>query len=611
MSLVHLLLLVATTELALNRLATKELRPIGELAIPWWHLVLDHVGLFLQHFTAALAVGITARALWRLSRAPHRYATPLRWGLSATGALFLATALPALIIAPDERISMLFEAAFAGVLLCLIAAQFSSRGHLASKAGVLLFTLPLAVPVLAPLLLQVFGDGEALWNDAGERIYQTGQWTMVVAALLSPYCFAPRPVLSGAARLGPLLVAALVAALGVVILRQHYEVGMRLAFHGFGIDIGPGAPSQFLIMYLVAAATIAWTLAACLSADAPARRDIGVGIGLVVMGGYGFAWPLQYLLGVVGLLTISNAALRVRDEERGQGQRAMATAPPIAATAWDRYTRALAAALRDFADGDVSLLTVRERDGAALASTAARGSDSGTSGDAEAADGSPVPVQSSEDERDSISAGPTATHLHLQRGGRDVFVRIERQHAQGAVRCIDVLCGQEPEPGEAPVWTLYALPEKLLGIGMHPEPPATDAAIAQIDDPAFAQRFRVRDAGGWSARLLDSGLRARVAAMIDGWMALWPERCLHYRVHPGHGAPLDHPLPITELAFRGSSATPDPERMVILIALLVDIARRVGLPTADADADSDADADADEHDAEHGDSDLASDEEVN
>jgi len=92
-------------------------------------------------------------------------------------------------------------------------------------------------------------------------------------------------------------------------------------------------------------------------------------------------------------------------------------------------------------------------------------------------------------------------------------------------------------------------------------------------------RFRIRDAGKLTDALLDEGLRARAKAILDGWMAFWPNRGLRYRVHPGNGAPLDHPIPITELAFRAGGAPPPVERLVTLIELLSAMAARA-LPTA-------------------------------
>lgn len=548
-TLLHLLLLVTTAELAFNRLASRELFPAGD-GVSWWYLALDHLGLFLHYFASALAFGMLARQLWRLHREHRLYFGAARWGLIAVGGAFLMLAALNILRSPGERGSLWFELSFVAMVMTLVLAQSTRGGDLATKIGVALMAIPLTLPVLTPLFMHLLGDSELLWGDMSERIRQFGQWTMVAAAMLSPYCFAPRPFAASAARLGPLVIAAFVGVVGVIILRQNYEIGMRLAHHGLGIDIGPGAPEQFLTMYLVALATITWTLSSCLTADAEPRRDIGVGLALIVLGGYGFAWPLQYLVSAVGLLTIGEAAARVRNEERALASQPGFHAPPIAASVWLEYVDALADALREAAGQKVTVVTVSGQRPAGSTLT-----DHGHDGET------------------------TTTCLETRRRGVDVFVTIERQH--GAITVMDILCGKPPAQGSEPQWTLYALPEKLLGIGAHPEPPETTAPVAHVDDRPFTQRFRVRDAGGLTVRLLDDGLRARVTALIDGWLAFWDGHGLGYRVQPGQGAPLDHPIPITELAFRGAAAvSSSAERVVTLIDLLVDIARRGGTPGA-------------------------------
>jgi hypothetical protein len=167
----------------------------------------------------------------------------------------------------------------------------------------------------------------------------------------------------------------------------------------------------------------------------------------------------------------------------------------------------------------------------------------------------------------------TRTQLSMERQGVEVVVRIERH--DDSITTIEVTCGRLPEQDEEPAWTLFALPERLLGIGEHPEPPQTSAPIRKYaDDPAFEHRFRVRDSDDYTNLLLDDSLRARTNALIDGWLAFWPERALRYRVHPGCGAPLDHPIPITEMAFRGSIAAENAERLAAVIDLLIDVAAR-------------------------------------
>jgi hypothetical protein len=537
--LIHLLLLVTAAELALNRLATRELRPPGGETPPLWHQVLDHIGLFCQYFASTLAMGIIGYHVWRLVRERELYWSVPRAGLAVMSVPFLVLAFINMTMSPDADLSFWLETCFVAMVLFLVLGQAVREGDLGVKLGMVLLAAPLLIHYYGPFSFRVMAGEEALWSDLPERVQRYGQWTMVMAALMSPYCLAPRPFMRSAARLAPLAVATFVGVIGVVIVRQHYEVGMRLAHRGLGVELGPGAPSQFLALYLIALGTVTWTLTACLTADSVARRDIGVGLALVVVGGYGFDWPLQYLVSMVGLMTIGAATVRVTREEPAQTRREPAfRAPPIADPVWNGYVARVIAAL----------------------SQSSASADPAEHGDTESAD---APTQTVTVRGEGNRA---ITHIVGRRHRVDVSIRVERR--DDSIVAIEIRCGRDPRPDAEPQWTMYARPERLLGIGAHPEPPATRSPVRKIDDPPFEQRFRVRDAGGLTDALLDEAMRARATALIDGWVAYWDGRGLIYCVFPGHGAPLDHPIPITELAFRGSGAEPAVERLVRLIDLL-------------------------------------------
>lgn len=579
--LVHLLFLVSTAELAFNRLATKELRPIGEVEIPWWHQVLDHIGLFCQYFASTLAFGIIAYQLWRLARRRDLYWTGARLGLVIAGVPFLGLGLLALVGTLGAGASFWFETAFIAMAVLLVLCQITRSGDLGVKIGILILVTPLCVHYYGLLSLRVLEGEAAMWGDLPERVLLYGQWTMILAALASPYCFAPRPFLANISRPAPIIMAMFVSVVCVMLLRQHYEVAMTLAENWLGIDIGPGAPSSSLVTYAFAVGTVTWTMTACVTADAVSRRDIGVGLGLVVVSGYGFAWPIQFLVGMVGLMAIAEAAAKVEDEElEVVAQLRGFRAPPIAANVWQEYVGAVAAALgtgvssrpesREKAEGDRG----EENEGDRGGDTNGEASDDGADGREDVreqdvgkarASASAVTIYGDDQEH-------AITHIVSKRHGLDVLLRIERYN--DSVIAVEVMCGGQPDEGVEPEWTLYARPDRLLGIGAHPEPPATSAPVHKVDDASFEQRFRVRDGGGLTSRILDADSRSSCIALIDGWVALWPDCGLQYRVYPGRGAPLDHPLPITELAFRGSNGAASAERIVSVIELLAGIAAR-------------------------------------
>ena len=109
------------------------------------------------------------------------------------------------------------------------------------------------------------------------------------------------------------------------------------------------------------------------------------------------------------------------------------------------------------------------------------------------------------------------------------------------------------------------------GLGVNPSgPPA--APTFKSGDTGFDDRFRCRGSALAFQKLFAETLRARATTTLDGWLAYWEREGMRYRVYPGRGAPLDHPMPLSDLAL-GRAATP--ERLVAVIELLVEIAGRV------------------------------------
>jgi hypothetical protein len=121
--------------------------------------------------------------------------------------------------------------------------------------------------------------------------------------------------------------------------------------------------------------------------------------------------------------------------------------------------------------------------------------------------------------------------------------------------------------------TAWAIPPRALGVNPS-GPPA--APIFKTGDAQFDERFKTRGSAIAFHKLFDDGLRARAVATVDGWIAYWENESLRYRVYPGRGAPLDHPMPLSDLALGRASATPD--RLIAVIDLLIELARRGVVP---------------------------------
>lgn len=577
-TLPHILLIVAAIELAVYRLAVPGLKPADPNdAPPGWHTGLSYVGLFLSYFGSILAVGIVLRQLILFARGEHRTWRPIAALLVVSGAAFTVYAVKSLVGAPSELDTFLLELFFSSTILLVIAAQLRPGGDAWAKVGLLLLAAPLLIHFYRDAEVRWFLGEEAVMTGVPERIAAYGQWMMVLAALLSPYCFAPRPFVESAGRLAPLAMAAFVGLVGALVMRHTAAVGVRIASDGLGVDLGPGAPGSQVALYLVALGSITWTLSACYLSPSPARRRIGVGLGLVAAAGYGFDWPLQYLAGLVGFLTIAEGLGDAPAEERA-GRRwdeVRFVTPPIVAEAWQAYVVALVDALR--ARG-LKASTVSVEDPAML----------GDAAEVAAAEGAaPLPRAQAMAARDDAAARPpreprvdglSRTHVLLV-DAAPVPIRLLVERMNGSVRLVEVVCGGDPRGvGAPPAWTLEARPERRLAVPVHPPPPDTAAPVVRTGDLAFDRRFRMRDAGGHADRLLDEGQRARATALLDGWLAFWPGEALIYRVVPGHGAPLDNPIPISDLAFRGAIWDGAVDRLVTVLELLMQLAGRAWPP---------------------------------
>ena len=514
---VHVLLLVALLEVAINRVAVPMLRPAGG-APPAWHTDLDYVGLFSFYFAGTLAVLLLGARCWQVVWSRARRRTIAAYAI--VGVTTLLAAAPLVIDAPAQ-LSFTLELAFTASVVALVVAGATSQGDLGVRIGLVVVAIPLLLHGVAVVAAQ-FVWPDNTFDGPGVAVARAGVVALCLAALVTPYCFSPRPFARSVTRPAPVLAAMAVAALGALLARLWYPSLARAAGLALGLELAVGQPDPRLAMYLLAAATLAWTLVSCAIAASAARRAVGLGLGLIVLGGYAFKWPHHYLLPLLGLALIADAARGARDDEQAALPIASAT-PPIADAAWAAYiaqvTQGLGRTL-----GVVHTLTTRGE------------------------------------------AGLASTTIIGEAAGATVRLRIER--IEGSVLGLDVVLGRDLEDGRGATFTMWGIAPRALGVNP-PGPPATP--IFKANDPPFDERFKLRGSALAFARVFDDGLRARAVATIDGWIAYWDQESVRYRVFPGRGAPLDHPMPLSDLAL-GRAATA--ERLVTVVELLVELAAR-------------------------------------
>jgi hypothetical protein len=516
---IHVLLVLALLEVVINRCAVPMLRPML-VEPPPWHTALDYTGLFIMYFTGVLAVMvIVARCVAAVDagRGLRDVIASVALGVAA-----LIAAVPLLVTVPPWT-SFLLEIVFALAVLAVVVSVFAKDRDLGVQVGLPLVALPLLYHtgmMIAAELVWPEGAFEAP-GGPGATAHKVGVVMLQLAALATPYCFAPRPFARAVTRPIPIIVAMAVAAGGAVVARLWYSTLATATHFAIGIQLSVDADRK-LALYLLAIATLSWTLSACAFAGSQARRLVGLGIAFLVLAGYDFAWPHHYLLALLGVALIAEAARDVREEEVA-AMPFIAEAPPIADSHWSGYVGAVAQGLRRSLT-EVHSLTTRAESGIAS----------------------------------SVVVGEAA--------GLPVRTRIERY--EGSVVAVDVVIGREIDELRGSTMTVWAMPPR----GAAANPPGPPAApLFKSGDASFDSKFRLRGNAQMFGKLFDDDARGKAIAALDGWLAFWDREGLRYRIYPGRGAPLDHPLPLSDLAL---GRAPNPERLVAVVELLIQIASR-------------------------------------
>ena len=514
---IHILALVALLEVAIDRVAVPILRPATG-PVPRWHEQLDYLGLFLFYFTGTLAALVVGWRCYTALREHRNIREIVAYSLLAIASVLAS--IPLVVPTPDW-LTFPLELAFAATVIALVVASFARDRDFGAQLGVIVLAVPLLVHTTSVVAIR-FEWVEGALDLPNPGVARAGVLALCAAALVSPYVFAPRPFARAVTKPAPVLVAMSIAAAGAIAARLWYAKIAKAAALAIGVQLEQRQADPRLALYLLGVATLAWTLTACALASSKARRTIGLGIAFIVLGGYGFRWSNHYLLPMLGLALIADASRTVREEELSGLPIAIDT-PPVPDAAWSTYIGAVTTALKRTLEGVHSLTSRGE---ANLAS--------------------------------SLIVGEHA--------GLPVRTRIER--IEGSVVALDVVVGREIDEMRGSTLTLWAIPPRTLGINPA-GPPA--APLFKSGDASFDDRFKTRGSALALQKLLDEGLRARAIATLDGWFAYWEREGVRYRVYPGRGAPLDHPIPLSDLALgRPASA----ERLVAVIELLVEIAAR-------------------------------------
>lgn len=524
---IHVLLLVAVLEVAITRITVMRTTvsmpmlspPAGS---PLWYTALEYFALFLSYFVGTLALGILiTRAVSAIEKVRGIRDVI---GHVALGIAAVLASVP-LVVNTGPTWTVVIAIAFAVGLVAMVVTVFGAGRDLGIQIGLPFVIVPLLIHVFNVIGLQFIWPEHA-FDGPSQSLERLGVIALAIVALATPYCFAPRPFARAVTKPFPIVIAMTLAAVGAVLARLGYVKVAKAASLALGVDMAVGQADPRLALYLLALATLVWTLASCAYADSPARRTVGAGIALVVLGGYAFKWPHHWLLPLLGVTLIAEAARTVRDEELDAMPIASQT-PPILDATWSTFIGTIVQALRKRL-ADVHSLTTR--------------------GD----------------------AGLASSVIIGEANGIPVRTRIDR--IDGCVLALDVVVGREIDEIRGATLTLWSVPERGTGTNP-PGPPA--APLFKLEDEEVDAKFRLRGNPAAFAKLFDAELKARAVGTLEGWLAYWDGEGVRFRVYPGRGAPLDHPLPLSDLA---QGKVPPNDRLVAVIELLIDIGTRVLVP---------------------------------
>lgn len=502
------------------------LRPLrGE--VPAWHTTLDFLGLFLFYFASLLAVVVAGLRVARVFE--QRGAERIRKALSALPLLVLAAgAAWAVLVGPHKGLTLVLEVALAVAVLVAVGRGLGSFWGRPRDAGVAIavafFAGPIAVHSVAVLGTQWIWGEDAF--EGSTLFARATALALVVAGLVSPYCLAPRPFVRSVTRLWPVAVAISVALLGAWLLRADYYTSARAIKLALGLQLDTTRADPQLTMYLLAAATVAWTSTSCALAPRAQRQAVALALGLLVAGGVAFQWPLHYLLVALGLTLLADLAAPVRLAESTLALARGGAELAIDDTTWGRYLAAVSTALRQRCSS-VHALTSRGSDGST--STVLIG-----------------------------DAGPLALRARIDRDG-------------GAVIGVDLAVGAhlEEAPQRATLTVVAEAP------GLEADAPAAGDELPRGAD-AFGRRFRCHGDASALARLFDAGARERAAGLLDGWLALVAGQNVRYRCYPGRSDAVESFLPVEDLA-QGRVPAGAGERALVVVELLLELAARAEL----------------------------------
>ena len=275
----------------------------------------EHFGLFLHFSVSILAAILLAVFLSRVHLEKQVGNRWLRRIVVLSCGIFAGLSMVCIALANGYQYQFLLEVTFTtGILSIAIWGVFSRGTGILHRVGIVVVSIPLLLHFYGPFLVFGLNRPEYIWQGLPESLQWWGTWSIIFAAVTLPFLLGPRPFLGATLRSGPILVASVFSVIAHLSILINYDGTVLAVLESMGVDIGPSMPPSIRIGSLAALFAGLWTFIACTTSTSMGYRKLGIGLGLVFVGGYGFKWPLQYIVQVFGMVVFVDAVWDIKLE---------------------------------------------------------------------------------------------------------------------------------------------------------------------------------------------------------------------------------------------------------------------------------------------------------
>ena len=306
------LLVVVFTDVTLFRLALPLLEPaanglLGDSVPEWFHWAQKGSVFFFYTSTFICGVCLWNIRLNYLARIDHHW----RFLRQFTNVLTLCLLLGAFLFL-FAKFNDGFALGMEGLALLVCTATWvyaMKRKGLLSRFTIAGFFLliPYVVHFFGFLFFALLQEENGFWNGTIESIRLWTQIFIGLSLLVVTVCFLERPLLSEVTRILPFVIAMVVSLTARIFIQHGYAHFSETFERGFGIVLSTSPGWKLQLVYVLLVTLFAWNISMRFFSEKHNQNQLGIGLSLIVFGGFSFSWPMQYLSCLAGFMMIASS----------------------------------------------------------------------------------------------------------------------------------------------------------------------------------------------------------------------------------------------------------------------------------------------------------------